>query len=76
MFYSHPCSYCSKLFYTFNESKFEAAKTLYAGIKHHLTEYDEDHKEFDFDDGPSVDTDEVYNTMAESNEEPSGGYQL
>ncbi len=76
MFYSHPCSYCTKVFYTFNDSKYEAAKILYAGIKKHLMDYDEDHKEYDFDDGPSIDTNEVYNAMVESQYRPSGGYEL
>lgn len=76
MFYSHPCSYCGRLFYTFNDSKYEAAKTLYYGIKQHLTDYDEDRKEYDFDDGPSIDTNEVYAAMRESNVRPSGGYEL
>jgi len=76
MFYSHPCSYCSKIFYTYNSSKFEAAKILYATIKKHLIEYNEDHKEFAFDDGPQVDTDEVYSAMSESTEAPAGGYEV
>ena len=76
MFYSHPCSYCNKVFYTYNDSKFEAAKILYAGIKNHLTEFDEDHKEYKFDDGPSIDTNEVYAAMSESKDLPSGGYEL
>jgi len=76
MYYSHPCSYCSKIFYTYNDSKFEAAKTLYDGIKAHLAEYDEDHKEYKFDDGPTTDTNEVYAEMSESPTAPSGGYEL
>ena len=76
MFYSHPCSYCTKVFYTFNDSKYEAAKTLYNGIKQHLIDYDEDHKEYDFDDGPEIDTNEVYAAMRESRVRPAGGYEL
>ena len=76
MYYSHPCSYCSKIFYTFSESKYDAAKTLYTGIKQHLIEYDEDHKEFNFDDGADIDTNEVYAAMTESKDPPAGGYEL
>jgi hypothetical protein len=76
MYYSHPCSYCSKVFYTFNESRMEAAKALYTGIKQHLIDYDEDHKEYQFDDGPTIDTNEVYSSMVESSSAPTGGYQV
>lgn len=76
MYYSHPCSYCSRIFYTFNEDKFQAAKTLYSGIKQHLSEYGEDDKEHQFDDGPEIDTNEVYAAMTESNDPPAGGYEL
>jgi hypothetical protein len=76
MYYSFPCPYCSKVYYTFNDSKETAASTLYNGIKQHLTEYGEDDKEHQLDDGPSADTDEIYNALAESNEPPAGGYAL
>lgn len=76
MYYSHPCSYCSKVFYTFNDDKFAAAKALYAGIKKHLQDYGEDDKEHKFDDGPEIDTNEVYGEMTESSEAPAGGYQV
>lgn len=76
MYYSHPCSYCSKVFYTFNDNKEQAATTLYAGIKQHLISYGEDDKEHQFDDGASIDTNEVYAAMEESSEPPAGGYQL
>ena len=76
MYYSDTCSYCSRLFYTFNDHKEYAAQTLYAGIKQHLIDYSEDEKEHKFDDGPSLDTNEIYNEMVESNEPPAGGYEL
>jgi len=76
MYYSHPCSYCSKVFYTYADSKEHAAATLYAGIKQHLISYNEDDKEHQFDDGASIDTNEVYAAITESAEAPSGGYQL
>ncbi len=76
MYYSHTCSYCTKVFYTYNDSREHAAKILYTGIKKHLIDYDEDHKEYKFDDGPQVDTNEVYAEIGESDEAPSGGYEL
>lgn len=76
MYYAHPCSYCSKIFYTYNSDKFAAAKCLYAAIKKHLIEYDEDHKEYDFDDGPTIDTNEVYAKMKASNDPFPGGYEV
>jgi len=76
MYYSHPCSYCVKIFFTFNESKERASEILYYGIKQHLIDYDEDHKEFQFDDGPSIDINEVYAVVIESNDPPAGGYEL
>lgn len=76
MHYSHSCSYCSKVFYTFSNSKEQAARALYYGIKQHLQDYDEDHKEYQFDDGPEIDIDEVYAALSESSERPSGGYEV
>ena len=76
MYYSHRCSYCTKIFYTYNSSKEQAAKVLYVGIKQHLIDYNEDHKEYDFDDGPEIDTNEVYNAVFELEDPPSGGYEL
>lgn len=76
MYYSQNCSYCNKVFYTYNDNKERAAETLYEGIKQHLIDSDEDRKESKFDDGARVDTNEVYGEMAEANEPPSGGYEL
>jgi len=76
MYYSHPCSYCSKIFYTYGSSRYEAAKVLYHGIKKHLHDYNEDHKEHEFDDGQAIDTNEVYKALTESTESPPGGYEL
>ena len=75
MYYSFPCTYCGKVFYAFGD-KTTASATLYSGIKKHLTEYGEDDKEHQLDDGPSADTAEIYAAMIESTEAPSGGYQL
>ena len=76
MYYSQTCSYCNKVFYTFNDNKERAAETLYAGIKEHLIDSGEDEKETKFDDGPTEDTNEVYSEMAGNNEPPTGGYEL
>lgn len=76
MYYSHSCSYCTKTFYTFQENKERASEKLYYGIKKHLIDYDEDHKEYQFDDGASIDIREVYAAITESESEPSGGYEL
>lgn len=76
MYYSHKCSYCSKVFYTFNSSKEYASRALYHGIKKHLIDYNEDHKEYRFDDGPKTDSNEVYAAMTESTSAPSGGYKV
>jgi hypothetical protein len=76
MYYSHQCSYCSKVFYTYNDNKWNAAADLYKAIKQHLIDYDEDHKEHEFDDGPYQDTKDVYAEMSESNQPPSGGYEV
>lgn len=76
MYYSHSCSYCTKIFFTYHSNKHEAAKTLYHGIKKHLIEYNEDHKEYQFDDGEHVDVNEIYVAVTESEHPPSGGYEL
>lgn len=76
MYYSHSCSYCTKVFYTYHSNKEQAASILYYGIKQHLIEYNEDHKEYNFDDGPKIDTNEVYYAMTELNYPPEGGYEL
>lgn len=76
MYYSHPCSYCTKVFYTYSNSKHQASKILYSGIKKHLIDYNEDHKEYDFDDGPSIDTNEVYHALKVTKHPPAGGYEL
>lgn len=76
MYYSHPCSYCDKIFYTFNESKEDAANMLFEGIKQHLIEYDEDDKEYEFDDGPEIGANDIYATMRESKNPPEGGYEI
>jgi hypothetical protein len=76
MYYSHPCSYCTKIFFTYHNDKHQASKVLYHGIKKHLIEYNEDHKEFQFDDGVVIDVNEVYYAVSESNHPPAGGYEI
>lgn len=76
MYYSDKCPYCSKIFYVFSDDKEAAAKALYAGIKQHLIDYDEDRKEYKMDDSPEQDTNEIYNEVAETNEPPAGGYEI
>lgn len=76
MYYSDKCPYCSKTFYVFNDNKEMASRSLYAGIKLHLIEYDEDRKEYKLDDGPKADSDEIYSELVESNTPPPGGYEI
>ena len=76
MYYTHPCSYCEKVFYVYHDSKEQAASILYYGIKKHLIEWNEDHKEYQFDDGPKIDIDQVYYAVVELNDPPENGYPL
>lgn len=75
MFYSYRCTYCGRLFYTFSNSKEAASHVLYRAIKEHLIEYNEDDKEHEMDDGESIDSNEIYYHIVESNEKPAGGYE-
>jgi len=76
MYYSYPCSYCRKVFYVFNDNKQYAAELLYEGIKKHLINYDEDHKEYKFDEAPQIEAEQMYSVMTETSERPQGGYAL
>ncbi len=76
MYYSHPCSYCGKIFYTYNSDRSKAAETLYYGIKKHLVDYGEDAKEHELDDGPSMDVAQIDASMTELAAAPAGGYEL
>ncbi len=76
MYYSYPCSYCSKIFYTFNDSREDAAKKLFFGIKEHLVSYGEDSKEHRFDDYPEIDINMIYASLSESIVRPVGAYEL
>jgi hypothetical protein len=74
MYYSHQCSYCHKVFYVYENDKYKASEMLYDIIKKHLKEYEEDHKEYKFDDGKSEDSLEIFNGMTTSSHKPPGGY--
>lgn len=76
MYYSHSCSYCTKVFYTFHTNKEGAARKLYEGIKRHLIEYAEDHKEYQFDEDPGIEADQMYAEMTETTSRPSGAYPV
>lgn len=76
MYYSYRCSYCSRVFYTFNDDKTQASRKLYSAIKQHLIDYDEDRKESEFDGGKEIDSNEVYAAIGEYSERPSGGYEV
>ena len=75
MYYSFRCTYCGRLFYTYDDSREQASKTLYYTVKQHLIDYDEDHKEYEMDDGEEMDSDQIYSEMVESNDAPPGGYE-
>ncbi|CAN5161089.1 hypothetical protein BH11PAT1_BH11PAT1_5730 [soil metagenome] len=76
MYYSHSCTYCTKIFFTYHSNKEQASIIIYRGIKEHLIVYDEDHKEHEMDDGEAIDSDQIYYALVESNEAPAGGYEL
>lgn len=76
MYYSYTCAQCSKVFYTYNDTKERAAESLSTGIKQHLIETDEDRKTAALDSDPQSNTDDVYYSMGQSNEVPSGGYEI
>jgi hypothetical protein len=75
MYYSFPCTYCQRVFYTYDSDKHRAARTLYRTIKQHLIDYKEDEKEYELDDGEQLDTNQIYDEMKTSLHAPAGGYQ-
>ena len=75
MYYSFSCTYCRRVFFTFDTDKHRAAVTLYRTIKQHLIDYNEDEKEYELDDGERVDTDQIYAEMKSSHHAPNGGYR-
>jgi hypothetical protein len=77
MYYSYTCPYCGRLFYVFNDSKDEAAKELFDGIKKHEEEYGEDTKDGTLTEyDPETEADMIYEKIQGSETIPSGGYPL
>ena len=76
MYYSRSCTYCTKVFYTYHNRKEEAARIIYEGIKTHLKEYNEDHKEYELDEAPEVEIDQMYYELTETEDEPQSAYEL
>lgn len=76
MYFYHSCSYCSKVFYTFNSNRSHAASVLYDGIKKHLIDYGEDRKEYQFDEDPDLEKKQMYDTMEETEDRPAGAYEI
>lgn len=76
MYYSYNCSYCRRLFYTYSNNRQQAASVLFYGIKKHLVDYDEDHKEYHFDEHPQIEVRQMYDQMSEHEYPPPGGYKL
>lgn len=72
MYYSYPCSYCGKTFYTYGNNRRYAAQVLYEGIKKHLISYNEDHKEYKFDEAPTIEAKQMFASMSETSDRPSG----
>lgn len=76
MYYTYTCSYCTKIFYTYHDAKEAAAQQLYDGIKKHLIEYNEDHKEYEFDEDPEIEVNQMYYAMIELSEKPEADYEV
>ena len=79
MFYSYPCPVCGKVFYTFNQSREEAAQTMYSGLEKHIQDYQEENSGYDNLDHQGKefeDQNTVYSNMSSSQVAPEGGYNL
>lgn len=76
MYYYRACTYCAKIYYTYNGNKEEAARIIYEGLKAHLQEWNEDHKEYELDEAPEIEVDQMYYEMIETEDEPAGAYEL
>lgn len=76
MYYSHPCPYCSKVFFTELSNRTHAAQTLYEGIKEHQRRYGEDAKEHTMDQAPSIEINQIYREMTQLDEKPYGGNEV
>ncbi len=75
MYYSQICSYCGRRFYVYENDKYRASERLYDIIKAHLDSYDEDDREYKYDDGKVKDSEEIFKEMMESDDRPQGGYE-
>lgn len=74
MYYSFPCTYCHRVFFTYDTNKHRAALTLYRTVKQHLIDYDEDKKEYEMDEGEQTTSNRIYGVMKASLHEPRNGY--
>lgn len=75
MYYSHTCTHCGKIFYSFNDDKELAAEAIYAGIEQHMKDYGES-EDASYYHEEGLDTKRIYSELTESSEAPSGGYQV
>lgn len=76
MYYSYPCPACGKIFYTFSEHQQTAAQILYDGIEKHMTDYNEQRKNYVLDHPGYQDVNTIYYNMTPSASIPAGGYEL
>lgn len=75
MYYSFKCTYCGRLFYTYNFNKQRASEELYSTVKQHLIDSGEDEKEYEMDDGATEDSNQIYSEMTVSDHRPAGGFE-
>lgn len=75
MYYSFRCTYCGRLFYTYEMNKQRASQTLYGTVKQHLIDTGEDDKEYEMDDGATEDSNQIYAEMTVSDHVPTGGFE-
>lgn len=59
----------------YDTNREHASQVLYYSIKQHLIDYNEDHKEYELDDGEREDSDQIYEHMKESRHKPPAGYE-
>ena len=77
MYYSYSCPACSKVFYVFDDSREDAAKKLFEGLKNHEHEYGEDQKDATLTEyNEETEEDMIYEAIKGSEEIPPGGYPL
>ena len=76
MYYYRQCTYCSRVFYTYNKYPQYAAQALFRAIKDHLIQYDEDRLEYKMDEHPYYEERQMEQEMTSSQYPPKGGYQV